>query len=43
MDKERRFLRMIQKTLDVHEFDYSANCPAKVRNVSRLGSHRPKR
>ena len=38
LDKEPRFPPIILKTLDVHEFDHSANCPAKVRNVSRLGS-----
>ena len=38
MDGRRRTTPIILKTLDVDGFDHSANWPAKVRNVSRLGS-----
>jgi hypothetical protein len=30
---------IILKTLGVDGFDHSTNCPAKVRNVSSVGSH----
>jgi hypothetical protein len=38
MDGRRRTTPIILKTLDVDRFDHSASWPAKVRNVSRLGS-----
>jgi len=38
MDTGQRFARITLKTIRVHGFDHIANWPAKVRNVSRLGS-----
>jgi hypothetical protein len=38
VDKRRRCARIALKTMPVHGFDRWANWPAKVRNVSRLGS-----
>ena len=38
MDKQRQTAPMILKALHFDRFDHSANWPAKVRNVSRLGS-----
>ncbi len=38
MDGRRRSTSIILKTLGVDRFDHGASWPAKVRNVSRLGS-----
>jgi hypothetical protein len=40
MDKHRQSAPMILKALHFDRFDHSASWPAKVRNVSRLGSQR---
>ena len=40
MDMGRRFAPIIMKTIRFHGFDHTANWVAKVRNVSRLGSHK---
>ena len=39
MDKRRRWLRITLNALLVDRFDHTASWTAKVRNVSRLGSH----
>ena len=39
MDSCQQFAWIILKRMPVHGFDHRANWPAKVRNVSRLGSH----
>ncbi len=39
MDSGQQAARITLKTMCVYGFDYSANRVAKVRNVSRLGSH----
>jgi hypothetical protein len=39
MDSGERFARIALKTIPVHRFDHRAIWAAKVRNVSRLGSH----
>jgi len=41
LDKQRQPAPTILKAIRFARFDYSASWPAKVRNVSRLGSHRP--
>ena len=43
MDTGQRVARIILKTMDVYGFDHRANRVAKVRNVSRLGSHKSSR
>jgi hypothetical protein len=37
-DKFQRFVPIILKVIGFERFDHSASWPAKVRNVSRLGS-----
>jgi hypothetical protein len=39
VDKHRRPARITLKTIGLHGFDHRATWAAKVRNVSRLGSH----
>jgi len=38
LDKRRGCARFSLKTMDVRGFDHRAIWPAKIRNVSRLGS-----
>jgi len=40
MDTGQRIVRITLKTMGVYWFDHRANWPAKVRNVSSVGSHK---